>query len=133
MAVLLKSPDKNRRNSRSFRGISLLPVLAKVLEKILVSTLMEIYGERSSIHQSVSRRVVVLRKPGCMLVPMSVTFRLIWSSGDLKMLVAESSAYGEVIFLTVVHVWWVLLAMFRGGRRGVVHRIPSVVHLFGIL
>ena len=39
--VLLKSPDKVRSNPRSYRGISLLPVLGKVLERVMVERLQE--------------------------------------------------------------------------------------------
>lgn len=39
--VLLKSPDKIRSNPRSYRGISLLPALGKVLERIMVNRLQE--------------------------------------------------------------------------------------------
>lgn len=41
VVVLLKSPDKPRSNPRSYRGISLLPVLGKVLERIMVHRLQE--------------------------------------------------------------------------------------------
>lgn len=41
MVVLLKSPDKVRSDPRSYRGICLLPVLGKVLERVLVSRLQE--------------------------------------------------------------------------------------------
>lgn len=39
--VLLKSLDKDRSNPRSYRGISLLPVFGKILERILVQRLHE--------------------------------------------------------------------------------------------
>lgn len=39
--VLLKSPDLPRSNPRSYRGISLLPVLGKVLERVMVERLQE--------------------------------------------------------------------------------------------
>lgn len=41
VVILLKSPDKVRSNPRSYRGISLLPVLGKVLERIMVNRLEE--------------------------------------------------------------------------------------------
>lgn len=43
--VLLKSLDKDRSNPRSYRGISLLPVFGKVLEKIMVQRLDERVGD----------------------------------------------------------------------------------------
>ena len=39
---LLKSPDKIRSDPRSYRGISLLPVLGKVLERVMVERLQEL-------------------------------------------------------------------------------------------
>lgn len=39
---LLKSPDKIRSDPASYRGISLLPVLGKVLERIMVERLQEL-------------------------------------------------------------------------------------------
>lgn len=45
VAVLLKSPDRLRSNPRSYRGISLLPVLGKVLERIMVHRLQEVVGD----------------------------------------------------------------------------------------
>lgn len=41
MVVLLKSSDKVISDPRSYRGICLLPVLGKVLERVLVSRLQE--------------------------------------------------------------------------------------------
>lgn len=41
VVVLLKSPNKVKSNPRSYRGISLLPVMGKVLERILVERLQE--------------------------------------------------------------------------------------------
>lgn len=41
VVVLLKSPDRVRSNLRSYRGISLLPVLGKVLERIMVTRLKD--------------------------------------------------------------------------------------------
>lgn len=43
--VLLKSVDKDRSNPRSYRGISLLPVFGKILERILVQRLRERVGD----------------------------------------------------------------------------------------
>lgn len=51
VVVLLKSPDKVRSNPRSYRGISLLPVLGKVLERIMVTRLLEDSNERTSEYQ----------------------------------------------------------------------------------
>ena len=51
VVVLLKSPDRVRSNPRSYRGISLLPVLAKVLERIMVSRLKEDANESTSEFQ----------------------------------------------------------------------------------
>lgn len=42
--VLLKSPDKVRSNPGSYRGISLLIVLSKVLDRIMVSRLERLKG-----------------------------------------------------------------------------------------
>ena len=39
--TLLKSPEKHRRSVRSYRGICLLPVLGKVLERIMIERLQE--------------------------------------------------------------------------------------------
>ena len=47
--VLLKSNDKIRSNPRSYRGISLLPVLGKVLERVMVNRLMERIPEPCSL------------------------------------------------------------------------------------
>lgn len=44
--VLLKSPDRIRSNPRSFRGISLIPVLGKVLERVMVERLQEIVNDQ---------------------------------------------------------------------------------------
>lgn len=41
VTVLLKSPDRDRSLPSSYRGISLLPVLGKVLERIMVQRLQE--------------------------------------------------------------------------------------------
>jgi len=49
--VLLKSPDRIRSNPRSFRGISLLPVLGKVLERVMIERLQEIVDEQMSDRQ----------------------------------------------------------------------------------
>lgn len=51
VVVLLKSPDKVRSNPRSYRGISLLPVLGKVLERMMVHRLQEIVEDRMSDFQ----------------------------------------------------------------------------------
>ena len=51
VVVLLKSPDRVRSNPRSYRGISLLPVLGKVLERIMVSRLKEDANEGISEFQ----------------------------------------------------------------------------------
>jgi len=44
----LKSTDKVRSNPRSYRGINLLPVLAKVLERIIVERLQEKVSDQES-------------------------------------------------------------------------------------
>jgi hypothetical protein len=51
VVVLLKSPDRIRSDPRSYRGISLLPVLGKVLERIMIERLMAIAGNRMSDRQ----------------------------------------------------------------------------------
>lgn len=51
IVVLLKSLDRERTSPRSYRGISLLPVLGKVLERIMVSRLMEDYSVGVSEYQ----------------------------------------------------------------------------------
>ena len=51
VVVLLKSPDKVKSNPRSYRGISLLPVLGKVLERVMVNRLKESYNEGNSEFQ----------------------------------------------------------------------------------
>lgn len=51
VVVLLKSPDRVRSNPRSYRGISLLPVLGKVLERIMVTRLKECDGACLSEYQ----------------------------------------------------------------------------------
>lgn len=51
VVVLLKSPDRVRSNPRSYRGISLLPVLGKVLERIMVSRLKECNSVSNSEYQ----------------------------------------------------------------------------------
>ncbi|KAH8332883.1 hypothetical protein KR074_003896 [Drosophila pseudoananassae] len=51
VSVLLKSPDRVRSNPRSFLGISLVPVLAKVLERVLVERLQESVGSQMSDRQ----------------------------------------------------------------------------------
>ena len=47
----LKSPDRVRSDPRSYRGISLLPVLGKVLERIMVARLKDCYSEGTSLYQ----------------------------------------------------------------------------------
>lgn len=51
VVVLLKSPERVRSNPRSYRGISLLPVLGKVLERVMVDRLKESNGEGTSPYQ----------------------------------------------------------------------------------
>lgn len=51
VVVLLKAPDRDRSNPRSYRGISLLPVLAKALERIMVARLLESYSIGFSAEQ----------------------------------------------------------------------------------
>ena len=51
VVVLLKSPDRVRSNPRSYRGISLLPVLGKVLERVMVNRLKEDANESTSEFQ----------------------------------------------------------------------------------
>ncbi|GBP92381.1 Putative 115 kDa protein in type-1 retrotransposable element R1DM [Eumeta japonica] len=51
VVVLLKSPDKDRSDPSSYRGISLLPVLGKVLERIMVTRLKECEGAALSDFQ----------------------------------------------------------------------------------
>jgi len=51
VVVLLKSTDKVRSNPRSYRGISLLPVLAKVLERIMIERLQEKLTDKESNRQ----------------------------------------------------------------------------------
>ena len=51
VVVLLKSPDRVRSNPQSYRGISLLPVLGKVLERILISRLETKVSHRMSSRQ----------------------------------------------------------------------------------
>ena len=51
VVVLLKSPDRVRSNPRSYRGISLLPVLGKVLERVMVNRLKEDASEGTSEFQ----------------------------------------------------------------------------------
>lgn len=51
IVVLLKSPDKIRSNPRSYRGISLLPVLGKVLERVMIERLLEVVEDQMSDRQ----------------------------------------------------------------------------------
>ncbi|KAH8398413.1 hypothetical protein KR215_009766, partial [Drosophila sulfurigaster] len=51
MVVLLKSPDKIRSNPRSYRGINLLPVLGKVLERVMIERLLELVEDQMSDRQ----------------------------------------------------------------------------------
>ncbi len=48
---LLKSPDKIRSDPRSYRGISLLPVLGKVLERVMVERLQDLTRDMWSDRQ----------------------------------------------------------------------------------
>lgn len=51
VVILLKSPDKDRTSARSYRGICLLPVLGKVLERIMVDRLQRLVEPTSCPRQ----------------------------------------------------------------------------------
>ena len=42
MVILLKAPDKDKHSVRSYRGICLLPVLGKVLERVMVERVADV-------------------------------------------------------------------------------------------
>ncbi len=50
--VIYKGNDKDKRNPKSYRPISLLPVLGKMLEKLLINRLMFSLNKRDQLSEA---------------------------------------------------------------------------------